>query len=81
LFIFVGACTHYREEKRADAEEQAARVEKIRTEQGEEVAEKLQIPRMKEQVEEVPAFTPTPSPTKGLLNQPVDAAGEPDQQR
>ena len=77
LLVFLGACTHYREEKRVEGEERAAAVEKVRREQGDDVAEKLRVPQMKEQVEEVPALAPTPTPPPSLLNQPVDAAGEP----
>jgi len=75
--IFFGACQHYRDEKRVEQEERAAMAEKVRAEQGDDVAEKLRVPRMKEQVEEVPTLAPTPTSTPNLLNRPVDAAGEP----
>ena len=63
-----------------EAEERAAMAEKVRAEQGEEVAAKLRVPQMKEQVQEVPALAPTPTSTPNLLNRPVDAAGEPQEQ-
>jgi len=75
--IFCGAWQHYRDEKRVEQEERAAMAEKVRAEQGDDVAEKLRVPRMKEQVEEVPTLAPTPASTPNLLNRPVDAAGEP----
>lgn len=77
VLIFFGACQHYREEKRLDAEERAAAAEKVRAQYGEDMAAKLQVPPMKEKVEEVPALAPTATPTPSLLNQPVDAAGKP----
>ena len=77
VLIFFGACQHYRDEKRVEQEERAAMAEKVRAEQGDDVAEKLRVPRMKEQVEEVPTLAPTPTSTPNLLIRPVDAAGEP----
>jgi len=75
--IFFGACQHYRDEKRVEQEERAAAVERVRAQQGDAAADKLRVPGMKEQVEDVPTLAPTPASTPNLLNRPVDAAGEP----
>jgi len=76
ICISLGACKSYRDDTKADAEQEAETAAKL-VASGDVKEKDLRLPNSREKVEEVSLATPTPTPASDNLSKPLDPAGRP----